>query len=53
MCNANWALTPISLVPNPCCNVAIEFRYAQNINERLSELAADLVRRQVAVVPTP
>jgi len=34
-------------------NVAIEFRYAQNISERLSELAADLVRRQVAVVPTP
>jgi putative ABC transport system substrate-binding protein len=34
-------------------NVAIEFRYAHNINERLPELAADLVRRRVAVIATP
>ena len=30
-------------------NVAIEFRFAHNDNSRLSELAADLVRRRVAV----
>jgi len=31
-------------------NIAIEFRWANNQHERLSELAADLVRRQVAVL---
>jgi putative ABC transport system substrate-binding protein len=31
-------------------NVAIEFRWAQNDPRRLSELAADLVRRRVAVI---
>jgi putative tryptophan/tyrosine transport system substrate-binding protein len=34
-------------------NVAIEFRFAENRPERLPELAADLVRRRVAVICTP
>jgi putative tryptophan/tyrosine transport system substrate-binding protein len=34
-------------------NVAIEFRWAQNDNARLPELAVDLVRRGVAVITTP
>ena len=34
-------------------NVAIEFRWANNQIDRLSELAADLVRRQVDIIVTP
>jgi putative ABC transport system substrate-binding protein len=34
-------------------NVAIEFRSGQNDTDRLSELAADLVRRQVAAIAAP
>jgi len=34
-------------------NVAIEFRWTHNDNNRLSDLAADLVRRRVAVIAAP
>jgi len=34
-------------------NVAIEFRWAHNDPKRYPELAAELVRRQVAVIVTP
>jgi putative ABC transport system substrate-binding protein len=33
-------------------NVAFEFRYAEGRDERLPELAAELVRRQVAIIAT-
>jgi putative ABC transport system substrate-binding protein len=34
-------------------NLVIEFRWAQNDRDRLSELAADLIRRKVDVIATP
>jgi putative ABC transport system substrate-binding protein len=34
-------------------DVAVEYRYAENQFDRLPELAADLVRSHVAVIPAP
>jgi putative ABC transport system substrate-binding protein len=34
-------------------NVAVEYRFAQNDDDRLADMAADLVRRRVAVIVAP
>src|SRR5262245_12212305 len=34
-------------------NVAIQFRWAADQDDRLSDLAADLIRQRVAVITTP
>src|SRR5262245_58313047 len=34
-------------------NVAIQFRWAAGQNDRLSDLAADMIRQRVAVITTP
>jgi putative ABC transport system substrate-binding protein len=36
----------------PCCNLAIEYRWAEGRNERYAEIAAEFVRLQVEVIVT-